>query len=169
MTAHELFASFTAPEAGEVLGWLQDNDRPAYKTTAGLLATRRKLRPVFVERKPREERNAWIKEALGRPANSDLAAEILQAWIIGAHGGMVCAFLDELKVPHDGKGLLEELPPEPAAAEVARAVDSLFAKYPATAVRAYLHLFTSMDMTEWPGLKGLVASDPRLCQNPPAA
>lgn len=166
MTSHELFARFSTGEATEVLAWLQENDKAAYKTTAGLLATRRKLRPVFVERKPREERNAWIKEALGKPANSDLAAEILQAWIMGAHGQMVCGFLDSLKIPHDGKGLLESLPPEPSAEDVERAVEDLFSKFPESAVRTYLHLFASMEMTEWPRLNALVSTDPRLCPNP---
>jgi hypothetical protein len=163
MTAHELFARFSPEDAAEVLGWLHEHDRGAYKTTAGLLATRRKLRPVFVERKPREERQAWMKDALGRPANSDLAAEILQAWIMGGNGGMVCGFLDSLKIPHDGKGLLESLPPEPPAADVGRAVDALLSHYPANAVRVYLNLFTSMEMTEWPVLRALVSTDPRLC------
>lgn len=166
MTSHELFARFSSGEATEVLAWLQENDKAAYKTMAGLLATRRKLRPVFVERKPREERNLWIKEALGKPANSDLAAEILQAWIMGAHGQMVCSFLDSLKIPHDGKGLIESLPAEPPAEDVERAVEELFSKFPAPAVRAYLHLFSSMDMTEWPRLSALVSTDPRLCPNP---
>ncbi len=167
MTAHELFATFSPGEAGEVFGWLQESDKAAYKTMAGMLATRRKLRPVFVERKPREERHAWMREALSRPANADLATEILQAWIMGANEEMVCTFLDALKVPHDGKGLLESLPPEPPAAEVTAAVEALFAKYPPCAVRAYLHLFSSMDMTDWPVLRGLVATDSRLCQNTP--
>jgi len=166
MTSHELFARLSPEDAAEVFAWLHENDRAAYKTTAGLLATRRKLRPVFVERKPREERHAWMKDALARPANSDLAAEILQAWTMGANGQMVCSFLDSLKIPHDGKGLLESLPPEPPAADVNRAVDGLFSQFPANAVRVYLNLFTSMEMTEWPGLRTLVSSDSRLCPNP---
>lgn len=167
MTAHELFATYSAGEAGEIFSWLHENDKAAYKTTVGMLATRRKLRPVFVERKPRDERHAWMREALSRPANADLATEILQAWVMGAQEQLVCDFLDALKVPHDGKGMLETLPAEPAGGAVEAAVDGLFARHPAVAVRTYLHLFCSMDMTEWPGLRALVASDSRLCPKPP--
>lgn len=167
MTAHEVFASLSADEAGEVLGWLEQNDRGGYKAAAGMLASRRNLRPVFVERKPRPERNAWIKDALGKRANADLAAEIMQSWIMGPHGPMVCQFLDALKIPHDGKGLIESLPAEPPAADVGRAVDGLFSSHSRTAVRAYLNLFVSMDMAEWPALESLVATDPRICPNPP--
>lgn len=166
MTAYELFARLSPGEAAGILEWLQENDKTAYKTCAGLLATRRKLRPIFVERKPRAERNAWMGEALGKPANTDIAIEILQSWILGVHGQMVCDFLDALKVPHDGKGLLESLPPEPPEDEVTKAVDLLLSKYPSCAVMVYLNLFTSMEMTEWPHLKTLVSSDPRLCPNP---
>lgn len=166
MTAYELFARLDPGESSGILEWLQENDRAAYRTCAGLLASRRKLRPVFVERKPRSERNAWIAEALGRPQNADMAVEVLQAWILGAHGSMVCAFLDSLKVPHDGRGLLESLPPEPPAAEVDKALGDLLSAHPVHAVGVYLNLFTSMGMTEWPHLKSLVASDPRLCPNP---
>lgn len=163
MTATELFASFEPGQSSNVLGWLMENDRSAYKACTGLLAGRRKLRAVFVERKPRDERNAWIAAALSKPANADVATEILQAWILGAHQAMVCGFLDELKVPHDGKGIIENLPPEPPADAIRTAVDNLFAKFPPEAVSAYLNLFVSMDIAEWPALRTLVESDPRLC------
>ena len=166
MTAYELFARISPAETAGILEWLQENYRTAYKTCAGLLASRRKLRPVFVERKPKAERNAWMAENLGKPANADLGTEILQSWILGVHGEMVCGFLDDLKIPHDGKGLIESLPAEPPAAEIDQAIEGLFSKYPPGAVVVYLNLFTSMEMTEWPHLKGLVSTDPRLCQNP---
>jgi hypothetical protein len=163
MTAHELFARLSPSETAGILEWLHEHDRTAHRTCAGMLAGRRKLRPVFVERKPRPERNAWMAENLGRPANADLATEIMQSWILGAQGEMVCGFLDELKVPHDGKGLIESLPAEPPAGDVDKAVEMLLTKFPPGAVMAYLNLFTSMGMTDWPHLTGLVSTDPRLC------
>lgn len=166
MIAHELFACLPPAETAGILDWLLENDRGAHKTCAKLLATRRKLRPVFVERKPKAERNAWMAENLARPANSDLSTEILQSWILGAHGDMVCGFLDFLKIPHDGKGLIESLPQEPPAEDVDKAIVELRSKFPPAAVAAYLNLFTSMGMTEWPHLKGLVSTDPRLCLKP---
>jgi hypothetical protein len=166
MTAYELFARLAPAEASGILEWLQESDRAAYKTCAGLLASRRKLRPVFVERKPRSERNAWMAENLGKPASADLATEILQSWLLGSHGDMVCGFLDSLKIPHDGKGIIETLPAEPPAGDVDRAIEDLFSKYPAGAVLVYLNLFASMDMTEWPHLQEVVSKDPRLCQTP---
>ncbi|MBE2204113.1 MAG: hypothetical protein IAE94_07235 [Chthoniobacterales bacterium] len=166
MTAFELFARLSPAETTGILEWFQESDRPAYKTCVGLLAGRRKLRPVFVERKPKAERNVWMTENLAKSVNADIAAEVLQAWILGAHGAMVCEFLEVLKIPHDGRGLIEALPAEPPVGEMDKAVNQLFANHPAGAVFVYLNLFAAMEMTDWPHLKSLVATDARLCQNP---
>lgn len=160
MTANEIFARLPADESSGILGWLQENDKPAYKASISLLAGRRKLRPIFVERKPRDERHAWMAAALTKPANADAATEILQAWILGGNRPMVLEFLEALGVSHED-GIIEDLPAEPTEGKVRAAVDALFAKYPAAAVVVYLNLFVSMDVTEWPVLRGLVASDER--------
>jgi hypothetical protein len=47
-------------------------------------------------------------------------------------------------------------------AKVRAAVESLLGKYPPEAVAVYLHAFTGMNEMEWPGLKTLLDSDPRL-------
>jgi len=163
MTANELFGRLTAGQSGDVFNWFHDQDRPGYRTCVGLLANRRKLRPVFVERKPREERHAWMKEALARPANADLAAEIFQAWILGPNAKMVFDFLEELNISHDGKGIIENLPPEPPSADLGRAVENLFKNHPPVAVMVYLNLFVGMGGADWQTLKTLVSTDPRLC------
>ena len=106
MTPNDIFARMGGAHADMVLGWLAENYRPAYKSCGAMLATRRKLRPVFVERKPRAERIQWMKEALARPSNSDLAAETIQLWTLGCNERVVCDFLDALGIKHDGKGLL---------------------------------------------------------------
>jgi hypothetical protein len=158
MTAIEIFGRMTPPQASEMLNWLHENDRQAYRSCAGMLATRRKLRPVFVERKPREERNQWIRENLSKPANADLSLELLQVWVLGKNREMVCDFLDALNIVHDGKGLIDEVPAEPEESKVSAAVESLLAKYPAGEVEIYLHLFSGMDDSAWPVLKSLLAN-----------
>ena len=162
MTAIEIFGRMSAPQASEILNWLHDNDRHAYRSCAGMLATRRKLRPVFVERKPREERNLWMREALLKPSNGDLALEILQVWVLGKNERMVCDFLDALKIPHDGKGLIDDLPSEPPAEKVSDAVEAILSNYPAAEVSIYLNLFAGMDDSGWSGLKKILTSHPDL-------
>ena len=155
MTAIEIFGCLSVPRATGILNWLYENDREAYRSCAGMLATRRKLRPVFVERKPRDERNLWIREALTKSSNADLALETLQIWVLGKNERLVCDFLDALEIKHDGKGLIDELPAEPDAKKVSSAVDTILAKYSPEDVWIYLHLFAGMD-TPWPHLKGLL-------------
>jgi hypothetical protein len=169
MTAIEIFGRMSAPQASELFNWLHENDRQAYRSCAGMLASRRKLRPVFVERKPREERNQWMREALSKPANSDLALELLQVWVLGKNESMVCDFLDALAIPHDGKGLIDEVPAEPGSEKVAAAVESLVAKYPAQEVAIYLHLFSRMDDNPWPALRELLGTHPAFSSEPAAA
>lgn len=169
MTAIEIFGRMSPPQASELFNWLHENDRQAYRSCAGMLASRRKLRPVFVERKPREERNQWMREALSKPANSDLALELLQVWVLGKHERMVCDFLDALSIPHDGKGLIDEVPSEPEAQKVATAVESLVSKYPAHEVAIYLHLFSGMDENLWTALRNILETHPAFSSEPVAA
>ena len=159
MTVIEIFGRLSVPRATGILNWLYENDREAYRSCAGMLATRRKLRPVFVERKPRDERNLWIREALTKSSNADLALETLQIWVLGKNERLVCDFLDALGIKHDGKGLIDELPAEPDAKMVSAAVEAILAKYSPEDVWIYLHLFAGMD-TPWPHLKGLLMTHP---------
>lgn len=120
----------------------------------------------MAERKPLPERHAWLRGELSRKANDDLAAEILQSWLLGAHRPMVCGFLDRLHVPHDGEGLLESLPAEPPEADLRAAVNDLLTNHPREAACVYLHLFSEMDIAAgWSHLRDLIPSS--LCPNPP--
>jgi hypothetical protein len=75
---------------------------------------------------------------------------------------MVCDFLDALDIAHNGKGLIDDLPSEPAADKVAKAVDLLISKYPSPSVFVYLHLFSGMDSQSWTALRGLLETCPEL-------
>lgn len=152
-----------------VFQYLYESDKQAYRAGMNILATRRKLRPVILERKSRAERHAWMGGELARKSNEDAATEILQAWLLGAHQQMICDFLDALKVPHNGHGLVDDLPTEPTEEAIRAAVEGLLSKYPQEAVAAYLNLFVEMDIAQWPRLKELVSTDARLSLAPETA
>lgn len=166
MKAHEIFHHFSDEAASGIFNHLYENDKPAYRATIQVLANRRKLRTVVLDRKPRSERHAWMRTELARPVNEDAATEILQSWVLGAHQAMVCQFLDSLDVPHDGRGLLETLPAEPTPEKLRAAIDGLFAAHAPEVVFAYLHLFAAMDITEWPNFQHIITEDSRLCPTP---
>ncbi|HRJ73888.1 MAG TPA: hypothetical protein PLS03_16815 [Terrimicrobiaceae bacterium] len=166
MKAHEILSNFSDETAGQVFQHLYENDKPAYRACLQLLASRRRLRPVILERKSRVERHAWMRAELSRKSNEDASIEVLQTWLLGAHKDVVCGFLDDLGVAHNGHGLLETLPAQPPAEKLQAAVNGLLARHPGEVVFAYLNLFVEMDIAEWPALKEILQQDSRLCRAP---
>lgn len=166
MKAHDILQSLPDEAACEIFQHLSENDKPAYRACIQVLAQRRKLRPVILERKPRTERHLWMRTELARKANEDAATDLLQTWLLGSHSAMVCQFLDDLDIPHNGRGLLDTLPAEPSREKLTAAIDRLFANHSAAAVVAYLQLFVEMDIADWPGLKDILQTDSRLCLAP---
>lgn len=162
MKAGEIFPRLAPNVADTVFGDLFADDKAGYRSVVQTLATRRKLRPQYLERKPRFERHVWMAEDLGRGVNADMAEQVLQSWLVLRHRDMIRAFLDSLSIPHDGEGMLETLPPQPEKDDLQKAVDALFDAYHADAVAIYLHIFNSMDIADWSNLAEILAADSRL-------
>jgi hypothetical protein len=139
-----------------------ENEKPLYKNLIENLAKQRKLRPIFVERKPRAERFAWIKDALGRKQNEPVAANLLQIWLVQRHSQMLCDFLDSLGIKHDDNGTVDQIPPQPERAALDAAVSALLEKHEPSIVAVYLHAFQALDETGWPLLNEIIAADSRL-------
>ncbi len=168
MHASEIFAQLSPTLAGQVLTHLQESDKPAYRMAIQTLAAQRKLRPVFVERKPRPERHAWMQAALSKPASDQIAVNFLQLWLMGAQSAMLCDFLDSLGIAHEENGAIDQLPPCPPAPQLQAAIDALLEKHPPEAVAVYLHCFHAMDIAGWPALLEILEHDERLRLGAPA-
>ena len=166
MKAHEILQRFPDEAASQILQYLYQNDKHAYRTCVQVLASRRKLRPVILERKSRTERHAWMHAELARRSNEDAATEVLQTWLLGGHQQLICSFLDSLGIAHDGRGLLDALPPQPERERLQDAIDRLLENHSRPAAIAYLHLFCEMDIADWPTLKEIINHDSRLCLAP---
>jgi hypothetical protein len=151
-----------------ILADLHENEKQLYRNLIENLAVQRKLRPVFVERKPRDERFAWIKEALGRRQNESIAANLLQIWLVNRHSAMLCDFLDSLGIKHDENGTVDHIPPQPEKPALENAVRLLLEKYDPAIVSVYLHAFQALDDTGWPLLEEIIAADPRIQFTAPA-
>ncbi|MFL6538168.1 MAG: hypothetical protein ACJ8JD_08340 [Chthoniobacterales bacterium] len=163
MRSHEIFQRMSPALAAEIFTYLHSSDRQIYKAAIQGLANQRKLRPVFVERKPPVERNAWMQAALSRPISDALAAHLIQAWLLGAQKGMLCDFLDALGIQHGEDGTVDELPAAPPKEKIAQAIEQLLSKYSHEAVAVYLHAFRDMDSeVQWPPLDEILSEDPRL-------
>ena len=159
---HEIFAHLSTPVSEQLFGFLFEKEKPLYKATIDTLSKQRKLRSIFVERKPRAERHAWMREVLGKKINDGVAAHLLQIWLVGAHAKLLCDFLDGLGIAHDENGTIEELPTAPEKAQLTAVVEELFTKHDPSVVAVYLHAFQALDENGWATLEELLAEDPRL-------
>ena len=159
---NDIYARMPPAVAAQLFAHLHEKEKPLYQATIGTLAKQRNLRPVFIERKPREERFAWMREMVAKKQNQDVAAHLLQIWFVGAHSKLLCDFLDALGIAHDENGTIEEMPAAPPKEALAKAIDDCFAKHDAKVVAVYLNAFQALDEEGWPTLAELLAEDSRL-------
>jgi hypothetical protein len=162
MRSHEIFRECPTEVVTEIFVYLYEHEKGVYRAIIQNIATQRKLRPVFIERKPKTERHEWLRQALSRKPADDMAAQTLQIWLLGAQKDLICQFLDALEIPHDGKGFVDQLPPEPSGEKLKAAVDQLLEQHRPEIVAIYLHLFQTMDDAGWKALEEVLIADPRL-------
>ena len=162
MKCYEIFSRLSPELTNEIFAHLLEHEKPVYKAMIQNIATRRKLRPVFIGRKPKNERHIWLKQALSMRGADDMATQLLQIWLLGAHRQMICDFLDSLGIKHDGKGVVDSLPAEPSLEALTETITKLLEGRPAEVVAVYLHAFQAMDETGWSTLDQVLANDARV-------
>src|SRR5260370_30400685 len=96
MTSYEIFGRCSSQLANEIFVYLQEKEKPVYRAVIQNLANQRKLRPVFIERKPKPERHTWLQQALARKPADDLAMQALQIWLLGAQQPLIVDVLAPL-------------------------------------------------------------------------
>ncbi|MST95113.1 MAG: hypothetical protein EXS33_07585 [Pedosphaera sp.] len=161
MTAHQLFAAISPALAAQILETVHTADRDLYRVALHTVAQARKVRPVFLERQPREDRHRTMTAALGRPDMNMVAGNVLSGWLVKNQSALLGDFLDGLKIAHE-KGVVENLPPSVDDAALQATVDQLLAKHPPEIVALYLHAFFGMNEARWPNLEALLMNDSRV-------
>jgi hypothetical protein len=162
MKCYEVFGKLSPELTNEIFAYLLEFEKPVYKAMVENIASRRKLRPIFIERKPRRERHLWLQQALSLKSADDLTMQLLQIWLLGAQREMICEFLDSLGIEHDGKGVVDNLPAAPSRERLNETISKLLEKRSPEAVALYLHAFQAMDETGWSILDEALATDPRI-------
>ena len=165
MKSHQIVAAMPQPLAMDVLEYAFTTDKKLYRAALEAVAQVRKLRPVFLERQPRTERNAAMLAFLGRPALDVVADNLLRSWLLKKHTAVLTDFLDALKIAHE-KGVVEDLPKTVDDAGLQSAVDALLQKHSPELAAVYLHAFNDMNDARWPNLDSRLREDPRLKLNP---
>jgi hypothetical protein len=162
MKCYEVFGKLSPELTNEIFAYLLEFEKPVYKAMVQNIASRRKLRPVFIERKPKRERHLWLQQALSLKSADDLTMQLLQIWLLGAQREMICEFLDSLGIEHDGKGVVDNLPAAPSRDRLNDTITKLLEKRSPEAVALYLHAFQAMDETGWSVLDEALATDARI-------
>jgi hypothetical protein len=161
LTSHELLGFMSPTLALEILTYAHESDKPLYQAALSAVAEARKLRPAYFKRQPRAQQHEMMLATLARPSLELVTSNLIRSWLLKKHKQMLADFLDALGIPHE-EGVVEDLPPTMDDAKLHAAVDALLAKHPPEAVAVYLHAFNEMNQTEWPNLKAMLESDPRL-------
>jgi hypothetical protein len=161
LKSHELIGFMPPALAADILTFAFQGDKPTYKATLAAVAQARKLRPVYLERQPRAQRDGVILATLTRPSLDAAAGALLRTWLLKKHKAMLVDFLNALGLPHED-GVVENLPPTIEDAKLKAAVDGLLAKYPAEVVIVYLNAFNDMNEVSWPNLSAMLKTDTRL-------
>lgn len=152
MKPHQLFQAAGAEMQREIVAYLQNEQRPAFRTAINQLAIARKLRPVFLQRKSKEQQAAWLADQLRLKSSDSLAEQVIQVWLLKGQTKMLAAFLDAIGVEHKDGEVSADLPDDIDTKKAKAAIDSLLKKFPAKHVAIYLHLFQTQKEGGWAGL-----------------
>jgi hypothetical protein len=161
LTSHELFGFMSPGLSDEILNFTHESDKPVYKAALNAIAQARRVRPVFLERQPRTQRQAAMIATLSRPGLEAVAGGLIRTWLLKKHKAMLVDFLNVLEIKNE-EGVVDNLPEGMDDAKLKSAVETLLAKYPPEAVAVYLNAFNDMNETSWANLKTILESDPRL-------
>jgi hypothetical protein len=161
LKSHELLGFMSPALAADILSFTFESDKPAYRATVAAVAQAKHVRPVFLERQPRDQRHVTMVSALTKPAMDAAAAALLRAWLVKKHEAMLIDFLNTLEIKNE-KGVVEDLPAAMDDAKLKSAVELLLGKYPHETVSVYLNAFNDLNGAGWPNLKTLLENDSRL-------
>ena len=161
--SHEIYSNLDPSIITSMLDWFRDNDRNVYKSVIASIAKERKLRPVFIQKKPLPEQYAWIHKNLKVKMFDAVGEHIMQAYLMSSQQSMLSMFCDGLGIPHDGKGsVVGNLPKELDAEKLDATIERLVDIFEPKTLTMYLRCFNLQVPGGWPELTAKLESDDRL-------
>ena len=152
MTPNELLAAIGPEMQLQLMRYMQEDQRPAYKAVVNTIAGQRKLRPTFVMEKSKPKQAEWVLDQLRLRSNEGVTEQLFQICLLKGNAPMLISFLDTVGIAHDGKGEVMELPGDIDEAKAKEAVDALVKAHPVKMVALYLTMFQRQRPGGWPGL-----------------
>lgn len=160
--SHQILQRVPSSVVDDIIQYLRNEERDVYKSALSTLATGRKLRPVFVQKRPLDKQLAWMAQSMQLKSGDAVAEQVLQVWLLKAKKDMLISFLDEVGIEHDGDGSVDELPETFDEAKLKAGVDKMLEDHTADEAKIYLYLFQTQRPGGWDELSKLLAEDDRL-------
>lgn len=168
MKAYEIFQELKPETAASVFQYLRDEQREVYTASLSSLAANRKLRPVFIQRKPAPAQIEWLVKNVKLRGSGEIAEHVIQLWLMKGHQDVLVGFLDGLGVEHDGEGAADDIPDEFDKKKLKSTVEKLLKDHDPEIVKAYIHVFQLQRYEGWPEITELIAATPALQFGEPA-
>ena len=162
MKSYEIFQEIGPETAASIFQYLRDEQREVYTVSLSTLAQNRKLRPVFVQRKPAAAQIEWLVKNVKLKGSDEIAEHVIQLWLMKGHQDLLVQFLDGVGIEHDGEGAAEDLPEKLDAKKLKSTVTKLLKDHDPAVVRIYLHVFQTQKPEGWGELTALIESSPEL-------
>ncbi|MFD2159978.1 hypothetical protein ACFSW8_13805 [Rubritalea tangerina] len=163
MNAYEIYQNIKPSIIVDLFQWMRNEERELYKTTVATLANDRKLRPVFIQKKPVADQIAWMHKTLKLKSCDMVGEHLFQVYFMQGQQDLLVSFCDAMDIEHDGKGSVDgDLPETLDADKLKAAVDTLVEKFDPQLVSLYLRVFNLQTENGWDSLTELIASDDRL-------
>jgi hypothetical protein len=162
MKAFEIFQKITPETTRSVFQFLRDEQRDVYVASLSSLASNRKLRPVFIQRKPATDQIEWLAKNVKLRGSAEIADHVMQLWLMKAHQDVLVQFLDGVGIEHDGEGAAEDLPEELNAKKVKSTIDKLLKEHNPEVVKIYLNVFQLQRSNGWDAISDIIAATPAL-------
>ncbi|MDE1170668.1 MAG: hypothetical protein PW734_05570 [Verrucomicrobium sp.] len=162
MPSYSTWAALTPEEAHAIFLCVQETQKKLYRSAIDTFSKPLGLRPNLLLEMPKTERHAAFGRILAHPQMEEVGFNFLCHWLVEGNAPLLVAWLDALGIAHDGKGMVEDFPPEPSTEALKKAADAVLAQFEPRLVAIYLRTFNDIDGVQWDGLEKLVETDPRL-------
>jgi hypothetical protein len=159
--AYELFGFMSPVLATEIIEQTFGTNKELYRATLAAVAEARRVRPAFLERKPRVDRHRDMVDMLSRPRMNVAASGLIRGWLMKNETTMLADFLDALGIEHK-EGAVDDLPEQVEDDKLKAAVEMLLSKYSPEKVAIYLHAFNEMNEVRWSNLASILEAESRL-------
>ena len=117
-----------------------------------------KLRRQYLTQQPRAKQAEWIRRALSRLRNAEVAEEILASYFLEVHEDLVKELLDLLEIEHEDGRLEDADPAQPSLPKLVAALEKFRAGEESGIRELLLISFAAQSAIEWPDLEKLLES-----------